>query len=305
MNDAKNETKNGHAATNGSGAKVPSFAIITPSYTPHFEHCRLLAESVLRHVPEEVHHYILIDKSDQELFKVLKSPRTHLLLKQDILPWWLIQLPFARGRNWWINLKGLPVRGWILQQLAKLSVNQAVPADVYVYLDSGAFFVNDYDPRATMQNGKVPLFREQKEEVRVPWNTRWHQVSARLLGLPVESSYNTSYVGNLVYWKRENLDKMQAQIEKVTGSSWLVAVARQLRMSEYVLYGMFAEHVLGEASGQYFSTLDRSLNYWSEKKLDDAGLRELRTKLEPKDVIVMINEKAHIPVSEIRRVFVG
>jgi len=184
-----------------------------------------------------------------------------------------------------------------------LSVNRAVPADVYLFLDSDTFFVHDYDPYASIKDGKVPLFRQQKEEVRVPWNTRWHQVAARLLGLPVHESYNTSYVGNAIYWKRENLSRMQAQVEEITGRSWIVSVARQLHLSEYVLYGMFAEHVLGEASGQYASPIDESLNHWTVDFLDEVGLRELKSKLEPQVAIVMISAKARISASVIRRVF--
>lgn len=288
------------ASRANAGASL-SFAIVTPSYRPDFERCRLLAESVLTHVPPPVQHYILVDRCDRDLFSVLRTSRTHIVLKQDILPWWLIQVPVLR--KWWLNLRGFPVRGWILQQLAKLSVNYAVDADVYVFLDSGAFFVRGYDPRSTLHGVDVPLFREQKSEVRLAWNTRWHQIAAGLLGLAPRASYDTSYVGNLIYWRRDNLVRMQQHIERVTGQAWLKPLARQLRLSEYVLYGMFVEHVLGEQSGHYFSSLDLSLNHWTEQFLDQSALTELKSKLDPNVAVVMINEKAHVSASSIRRVF--
>ena len=285
-----------------SSENLPTFAIITPSYYRDFEYCKLLAESVLRHTPAHVHHYILVDRRDRDLFSALVSPRTHLVLKEDILPRWLWQIPF--WRRWWLSARSLPVRGWMVQQLAKLSVNRAVPADVYVFLDSGAFFVRDFDPRATMKDGKVPLFREQKEEVRVPWNTRWHQISARMLGLPEQSSYDTSYVGNLVYWRKANLDALQRRIETITGRPWCLALSRHLTMSEYVLYGMFAEHVMKEDSGQYFYPVMNSLSYWDDAHLDERGLRAFKEQLGEGDVVVMLNEKARIDADLIRRVFV-
>jgi hypothetical protein len=279
------------------------YAIVTPSYAPDFEHCRLLVESVQRFVPESVHHYILVDRCDEALFSQLRSNRTHLVIKQDLLPWWLIQFPMAR--KWWVNFRGPPVRGWILQQLTKLSVNLAVPADVYIFLDSGAFFVSPYDPSELLQGTAVPLLREQKAELAsVPWNVRWHQVAAKLLGLPVQNTYDTGYIGNLVFWRRENLTKLQQHVQAHTGRHWLASVTRQLRFSEYVLYGMFAEHVLKDQSNQYFYSIDRSLNHWSEEHLTEEGLREFKRKLEPHVAVVMINEKARIPLSTIRRVFV-
>jgi hypothetical protein len=279
----------------------PSFAIITPSYFRDFEHCSLLCESVLRYVPGDVHHYILVDRRDRQLFKVLEGPRTHLLLKEDVLPRWLWQTPFAR--TWWLSARSLPVRGWIIQQLTKLSVNLVVPADVYVFMDSGAFFVRHYDPRSLMVDGRVPLFRQQNEEIRKLATVGWHQRSARLLGLTEKKSYDTSYVGNLVYWRRDNLTKLQRRIETVTGRPWILGLCRSITMSEYVLYGMFVEDILKESSGQYFYTLDKSLNHWSEEPLSEAELALLKQKLAPDDVVVMINEKARIPVERIRRVF--
>ncbi len=164
-------------------AHAPTFAIVTPTYAPDFEHCRLLVESVQRYVPQHVKHYLIIDRKDEQLFSELHSPRTKILLKQEILPWWIHQLPFAP--KWWISMRSLPIRGWIVQQLVKLSVNLALREDIYVFLDSGAMFVRPYDPATSVVDGMVPLFREQKDEVRLTWNTHWHQVAARLLGLPV------------------------------------------------------------------------------------------------------------------------
>ena len=287
----------------GGLSAATSYAIVTPSWAPDFERCRLLAESVRRHLPEGVHHYILIDRCDKSLFACLEGSRTHLILKQDVLPKWLIHVP--RRRKWWISLKGLPVRGWIIQQLAKLSVNKAVVADVYIFVDSDAFFMRDYDPASTIVDGKLPLFRQQKEEVRVAWNIRWHQVAARLLGLEPRDSYDTSYVGHAMYWKRENLEKLQARIQEVTGKPWISAVARQLYLSEYVLYGVFVEHILGDSSGQYFRSSEESLNYWSESPIDEAGLRELKSNIAPNVSLVMVSAKAPVSVEAIRRVFLS
>jgi hypothetical protein len=278
-----------------------TFAIVTPSYAPDFERCRLLAESILSHVSEQVHHYILVDQRDKPMFDVLAGPRIHVVNKQAVLPPWLIQLPFTN--RWWLNLRGLPVRGWILQQLAKLSVNFAAAVDTYIFIDSDTFFVRDFDPKSLVRGGKVPLFRQQKEELKLDWNTRWHQLAARLLGLPIRDSYDTSYVGPTTYWKRENLTKMQRHIERVTGQNWISAVSRNLHLSEYVLYGMYAEYILGEASGQYFHPEEPCLNYWPESPTDERGLLNLKDKLEPHMCLVMINARANIPMTLIRKVF--
>src|SRR5207245_2938559 len=102
--------------------------------------------------------------------------------------------------------------GWIIQQLTKLAVNKVVPADVYVFLDSGGFFVRRYDPRSLFRGEQVPLFREQGAPLVGPHNTRWHQIGASVLGLEQQPLYDTSYVANLVFFKRDNLIQMQQHI---------------------------------------------------------------------------------------------
>jgi hypothetical protein len=283
-------------------AQSPSFAIITPSYTPDFEPCRLLVESVERHVPNRIKHYVIVDRRDWNLFSQLRSSRTEIVLKQDVLPWWLQQLNFAP--KWWLSLRSLPVRGWVIQQLTKLSVNKVVHEDVYLFLDSGAMFVRPFDPASMVKDGKVPLFREQKEEVRLDWNTRWHQVAADLLGLPVQSSYDTNFEGNNpIYWRRDNLTRLQNHIERIKEKDWVIAVCRLQRVSEYVIYGMFVEHILKEAAEQYQTPTARTLSYWSETPMNEAELRAFRAKLAPEDVLVTINEHAKTSTAAIRRAF--
>ena len=280
---------------------TPSYAIITPSYYKDFERCALLAESVLRFVPDAVHHYVLVDRADEPLFRVLRGPRTHLVLKEDILPWWLRRIPVLR--SFWASLKSPPVRGWIVQQLAKLSVNLAVSADVFVFLDSGAFFVMPYDPRATARDGKVQLFREEGDANRSAYNTRWHHISADILGIEKQRDYTTSYVANLVYFRRDNLERLQRRIAEVAQDDWVATLCRRPTLSEYVLYGMFCEHVLGDASGHWHNPDIHACSHWSEEELDFASLAKVRAGLAPDCAVVMINEKSRTPTDLIRRVF--
>ncbi len=278
-------------------------AIVTPSFYRDFEQCGLLAESVLRFVPPDVHHYLLIDRRDEALFAPLRGPRTHLATKEDILPWWLAQVPVMR--SWWASLKSPPVRGWIVQQLTKLSVNFAVPSDVFVFLDSGAFFVQPYDPRERLRGDRAPLFREEGPANRTAFNTRWHRIAAGLLGLEKKNDYTTSYVGNLVYWRRDNLVRLQRHIAEVAQLSeeWVTALCRLPTLSEYVLYGMFCEHVLGARSGHYFESTIHAYSHWSEAKLEESQLKTVRGRLGPDCAVVMINEKSRTPPALIRRVF--
>jgi Family of unknown function (DUF6492) len=275
------------------------YAIITPSHAPDFERCRVLVESTRLHAAD-LDHYLVVERRDQGLFAALRGPRTHVVLKEDVLPWWLHQISFRP--KWWLSFKGPPVRAWIVQQIVKLSADAITDADGCVFIDSDAFLIKPFNPHATERDGKTPLFREILPG-EIPSNTRWHAGAARLLGRPVEEHYRTGYVGNLVMWERRNVQALHRHIEQTTGRGWVESLCRLDTMSEYILYGMFCERVLREASGHYLEGTIRTLNYWGTTPLDLGALRELRDQLQPEHLGVMISAKSSTAVSSIRRAF--
>src|SRR5881392_1922214 len=138
-----------------------SFSIVTPSYYLDYERCVLLNESVLRWVPDGIKHYIIVDKRDYKLFARLRNRRTEVLTQEDIVPKRFWSIPFVR--KWRFSWNTLPIRGWMWQQVVKLSIARAVDADVYVMTDSDVLFVKPFDPSELIRDSKVPLFRENKD----------------------------------------------------------------------------------------------------------------------------------------------
>ena len=285
---------------NGQDAKRRTYAIITPSYALDFERCRLLADSVRDRVAPEIAHYIIVDRRDEGLFQALRGPRTHIIVKQSILPWWLHQAPFST--RWWLSFKGPPLRGWIVQQIVKLSVDAVTRADVMIFMDSDTLLIKPFDPRAAERDGAVPLFRERlpAEDVH---NTKWHTVASELLGLAIEPGPRSSYVTQAVTWLRSNLIALQCQIERTTGRGWAESLCSLPTMSEYVLYGVFCERMLRERSNHYLDGRITTLNYWDTVPLDGSDLAALRDRLRPEHIGVMISAKSRTEVGAIRRSF--
>jgi hypothetical protein len=283
-----------------ANAPRPAHAIITPSHAPDFARCCVLVESVRRHAAPGIDHYLVVDRRDEKLFAALRGPQTHLVVKQDILPWWLHQIPFRP--KWWVSLKGLPVRGWIIQQIVKLSVDAIAPADACIFIDSDTILTTSFDPGKAERDGRVPMFREILPD-EIPYNTRWHAAAGRLLGLPAPRSCRTSYVTLPLTWLRANVIKLQRHIEQTTGRGWVESLCGLDTMSECVLYGRFCEEILGDASGHYFHDTVQMLSYWGTKPLDERGLRTLRDGLRSEHLCAMVNARSNTPVRAIRRAF--
>ena len=271
-----------------------SYAIVTPSYGPDFERCKLLCQSIDRWVEGEFRHYVVVDRRDLPRFGALHGPRTTLLSVESVMPWWLRRAPFAR--RWWLSLKTPPVRNWILQQLVKLSVGEFLDEPNYVFIDSDVTFIRPFEMRTLSPGGQLRLFRVPGVANKMPHRS-WHRTASQLLGLPATDYFGSTYIGNLVTWRRDNLRAMYERIASVARRPWLEAVAHQWALSEYILYGVFVEHVLGPANGQHYTDLPLCHISWNYEITTDADIDRFFAGVQPYHVAVMMSSKQHIDVS--------
>lgn len=278
-----------------------SYALVTPSYWADVERCRFLVESVKRWVDRGVRHYLVIAHRDVPLFRTMLGSGTELIVVEDIIPSWLFRVPGVR--HFWISLRTRPVKNWILQQIVKLSVPAAVDEDVLLYADSDMFFIAPFDPRTFERNGKVPLLLDTGQRGLIPSNDQWQAVAARLLGLPVEEECDINYVGQLIWWRRNNALAALRRVGDVTGKQWQRAIAPLSGFSEYILYGMYSHLVLGDNSGHWYDASTRTLNYWGTKPLNQQGLEEFKAKRTPHQHSAMVSAKSKTSMEDVRKIF--
>lgn len=286
------------------------FALITPSYAPDFERCKLLAESAVKFTEPGLIHYIIVDKRDLSLFKQLEGPKTKLLVVENILPWYIFRVPGVN--KFWISLKSKPIRNWALQQLVKISVantlNEDPQVEAFIFVDSDVTFIRPFSTDLFMQNGDLRLNRVDFTDDK---HHKWHRNARKLLHIDDPSSIKNSsthqkkdwnYVANLVTWKRDNVIKMQRHIEKCTGKDWLRSVASDWDLSEYTIYGNYVEHVLGlENSGHYAGTTPILHLSWKYTLSNESDIDRFLSDARPEHIGIMIHSKDAVPVSLYRK----
>ena len=227
--------------------------IVTCSYGPDLERCGRLCQSVDRHVPWDIGHVLVVPRRDHRKFAALHNARRRILAAEDVLPRGFFQLPFSD--RLWVDSRGWPVRGWILQQLIKLSADRVTDAELIMFADSDLQFVRDLELDKIYRDGQLRLHRipGAMNEGR---HRRWHQRAGFLLGRRVDY-FGSDYIGQLITWRRSQLQGLQQHIAEVSGKSWHIAVARSRDFSEYILYGGYVEHVVGtQDSGHYYEATD-------------------------------------------------
>ncbi len=248
--------------------------LITLSFAGDLECCRLLCETADRFAPAGAAHLLAVPAADMPLFRPLTGGRRSLVPQEELLPGWLRKVPlpspawrkrlFLPRRNVYLSLKGRPVRGWIAQQIMKLNAAAGAGTDTILHLDSDTAFVRPLPTEALQSDGLVRLARfpgAADDAMHAPW----HRAASTLLGLPPSDYHGADYIDQFVTWRRDNVRGLLAWIEQTTGRDPIAALAATRDFSEYVLYGVYCDRVLGlAASGHAESAVSLCETVWSE-----------------------------------------
>jgi len=233
---------------------TPKIEILTLSYSGDLEVCRLLCQSIDRFVPEGITHRLIVPRADLALFAPLAGPNRRIEAQDELLPAWFRRVPMPPPK-WRKRLKlprrdvyvtpfSLPVRGWIAQQIMKISAVAGSTADIVVHVDSDNVFIRPLALDRIHRDGLTRIYRD-KHPVGLETHARWQKAAGRLLGLGEEAFYGGEYIDPFVVWKTEMTRKVIARIEEVSGTHWVKTLARTQHFAEYVLYGVYADRIEG------------------------------------------------------------
>lgn len=278
--------------------------VLTPSYAADLDLFAQLHESVLACFPPSVSHLVVTPERDVGRFRTFEGPRCSVVSVREVLPQRLWPVPSA---NAWVNPRRPfpPVRGWIMQQLVKLAVATQASERVIVLADADVAFVRPVDEATFAPGGGVRFYRRPEGvDASLSRHLRWHEVARRLLGLPeAPPPPLADYISALNTWDGELVRSCLRRVEEVGGRPWLQQVAAELHVSEFILYGVHADHTGGPdivATGDPLC-----LFHWDTEPLDEEGAAAFAARLSPSDVAVMISAKSNTPLEVRRRVVDG
>ncbi|MGE0502793.1 MAG: DUF6492 family protein [Rhizobiaceae bacterium] len=288
-----------------AGASELATAIVTASYAPDFDRCRLLCETVDRHVTGHAEHLILVEAGDMPVFRPLQSLRRRIIDERELLPSWLRSFrdPFSLfRRRVWLAPGLPPLRGWHVQQLRRIAVAAAVDAEILAFCDSDVVFVRPFDCRAFVSEGGVALFRRDGALAgrRDTEHAIWSANAGHSLGIsePLVSPHD--YIATLIAWRRSAVLAMCARMEAVHGVHWTRAVAARRRFSECMLYGRFVDELM-DGEGHVHSDRELCRVHWTGEALDDRGFAAFLDALEPHQVAIGMQSFIGTDIGRIRR----
>ena len=279
--------------------KSQSLAFVTPSFARDVELCRALVRSAADHVPSHVPHYIIVPRRDRALFASLAKGRTRLLAVEEVLSG-MWRVPGTKGR-WISSATGVPLSGWLVQQLVKLAAPDVIDADALVLVDSDIAFIRDVDAATFAPMGTTRLYRVRggiaADDID---HWRWYENACRLLGVAPQERPVDDYIGHVITWDAAIVRSMRRRIETVTKLDWRSAIARARQVSEYMLYGLFADRVHASDPPIWHDERERCLSIW-DSGVDSSRehVRASASRLSDDDVAISIT--AHAALSPAAR----
>src|SRR5690606_7675218 len=277
---------------------TPSIEVLTKSYRSDFEHCELLCESMVRFVQAGITHTLVVPRSDTSLFSRLLTDRRRIIAEDELLPSWFWRVPLPSPewrrrlhlprRDIYLTPFSPPVRGWIAQQIMKIAAAAASSADIVVHIDSDNVFIRPLKVENIVPGGKVRIYREP-QPAGLATRVRWQRVAGKLLGLPEKEFYGGEYISPLVVWKTSIVRGMIERIEAVGKQNWIKILARTPHFAEYVLYGVYADQILGfEKAGLQPEDFSLCHSRWSDTFADDADMTAFVEAVEPHHVTCLV-----------------
>jgi hypothetical protein len=188
-----------------------------------------------------------------------------------------------------------------VQQFLKIAAAMSLPHERYCILDSDIVFFRDFDLARYEMPNTLPLFRVTNEVTAdQAAHSRWVATSHQLLGLPTPPLPAPDYIGHIIFWDRDTTRAMVSRIEAVTGRGWVEALCRTRDVSEYMLYGYFAESDRASAAAHAPISSTPCVSYWEAPRLDKAGLNRLFNRASRDDVAFSVASFSLTPVDVIR-----
>ncbi|UVK38704.1 hypothetical protein LHFGNBLO_005915 [Mesorhizobium sp. AR10] len=285
--------------------QMPTAAVVTASYAPDFERCRLLCETLDRHVSGVAHHYVLVEHRDVALFRQLENGHRTVVDERDLLPRWLhvFDDPLSLfRRRIWLSLKTMPLRGWHVQQLRRIAIAAYASEDVLIFCDSDVAFLKPFDTNVFWRDGKVRLFRRDgvlsgdgHDEHRI-----WSRNAGSALGIDPSRVSTHDYISTLIAWRRQTVTAMCAEIEKVHGRNWVQVVGSARKFSECMIYGRYVDDVLAGA-GHFHGSQEFCRVHWTGEALSDEEFRRFVAAMAPEQVAIGMQSFIGTDIGRIRR----
>jgi hypothetical protein len=281
---------------------MEQLAVLTPSFRGDASLFADLHESVLANTGPSVVHHVIAPPSDAHLFRQYEGDRCRVWTHRELLPRHCVSVPYASGLTLSLRRPWPPVRGWVVQQLMKIAGTAALDARAVVLMDSDAVLLREVSLEKLVREGRLGHFRRAAAVTAdMDRHLLWHEVARRLLGVAGSAvAPAPDYISPIAIWDPSVVRDLTAHIADSTGRDWFDAVAGELHVSEFMLYGVYVDEVQHASGPELPGDTSICHNDWRRTPMSLEDALAFAEELQPEAVAMMISAKSNTPV-DIRR----
>ena len=278
---------------------MPSFALVTKTYLGDIEPFSDLCKSIDQLMPD-TQHYVLIDHADAPAFAPFEGPKRTIIDCSQLLP--QFREAHLLGRRFWQIGFARMVRGWIYQQIAKIAFVATMKEDAAVHLDSDVTLLQPITAEHIFPDGAVRLYH-QPGGGKGPRHLKWHKVAQKVLGLPQIGYVGSDYIGHIIPWSPDVVRAMIERIETTNRGNWIKVLTRHFRFSEYIIYGIFCDHIAGTHQQLITPSRDQYChNCWGYDLFSSSEVDRFVDDLHEDHLAVLIQSNLQLPEQERRSI---
>jgi hypothetical protein len=238
----------------GASSELP-LDVMIPAIAKDLPALPLAVASIRRFLRHPIGSIFLVTPPNDDCARVAGELGCTWVDERELLPEWIGSFEYSP--------RGVNRRGWVVQQLIKLSGDRLKPNGCYLVLDADTVFVRD---QVFEDGGRYRLLYGDG------YHRPYFATLRRLLSL--ERLAPVSFIAHHMLFDTEILARMRAEIEAHTGVSWQRAIVDALDPNEN---SSFSEY---ETYGNYLAArhTDRvMIQYWHSKGLKRRRLGDLDT----------------------------
>ena len=270
-----------------------------------------LATSVDEHVDSDLTHYVVVPGTDLALFQKYQTQHREIIAQEDILPVkarklprWVKHFSFIKSglrRPLYLLPNGKFTYGWILQQYLKIEMSRRLEDIGLMHVDSDVCFYRNFKTQDAFTDGKVRFLRVE-HNLSNPMHLPWTHAACDFLKLDATQHGDAHFIENCVLWSTDVARAMVAHIEDVHGKPLHEILFGAKTLSEYYLYGIFAE-AFPDKTALYEEPFSYCNSYWPKNSDSVFDMAQMKQNSHSKHCAIAVQSTSDMSLTERQEIY--
>lgn len=198
--------------------------IVIPTVSKDYEMLEIYLKALKENINHQINKVFVVSQNSEEIINFCNKHNLIFVDERSVLGYGLEKIDYT--------VNGIDRRGWLFQQLLKLSGNKFVEMENYIIVDSDTILINKHN---FWEDGKFVLLENEE------WNQPYFDSFENIFSYKYKNKY--SFTSHMMIFNLEKLALMKKEIEDKHSKKWdevyisIIDKTKQSGISDYETYG--------------------------------------------------------------------